>query len=93
MNLQDFLKKNTYQFFESTMDKPSEQSECVDGRYDNMNGSVWQGWRLRSDNMFQLKMEKWEEKTLVFIGKMHGRQSDALIWDKNQSKNDTCHAP
>ena len=43
MNLQDSLKTNTYQFFESTMDKPSEQSECVDGRYDNMNGSVWQG--------------------------------------------------
>ena len=30
---------------------------------------------------------------MVFIGKVHGRRSDASIRDKNQSKNDTCHAP
>ena len=92
MNLQDSLKKNTYQFFESMTDKPSEWRERVDGRYNNMNGVVWQEWWLRSDNMFQLKMKKWEEKTLVFIGKVHERRSDALIQDKNQLKNDTCHA-
>ena len=30
---------------------------------------------------------------MVFIGKVHGRQSEASIRDKNQSKNDTCHVP
>ena len=30
---------------------------------------------------------------MVFIGKVHGRRSDASIRDKNQSKNDTCRAP
>ena len=30
---------------------------------------------------------------MVFIGKVHRRRSDTSILDKNQSKNDTCHAP
>ena len=50
---------------------------------------LWQIWWTRSNNVFLRKVEKWEEKGVVFIGKVHGRRSDALIRDKTNQKT-TC---
>ena len=58
VHLQDYLKRNTYQYFESTTGKTGERDECVDGRYDSIDKLLWQWWRLRSNNMFQLENEE-----------------------------------
>ena len=85
--LQDSLKRNTYQifFFESMTGKLGERDEWVDDRYDSIDGLLWQ----------YVSTGKWrnEKRRLVFIGKVHGRRSDVLIRDKDQSENNTCHAP
>ena len=39
--------------------------------------------------MFLRKVEKWEEKGVIFIEEVHERRSDTSIWDNSQYKSDT----